>query len=180
MGNPLLRAVAKTVPAEVIRSRSFQQFCDDLLESMFEHDGSGLAAPQVFESVRVVVFSFEGGDPIFLINPVVTPISDETREGYEGCLSVPGLRGMVTRWLDIRVDGLNREGKPFAFEAHGWPARIVQHEVDHLDGVLYVDKAAPGSLAFLPEYRRFGPPIPLPKGHDEDEESDEEGADDEE
>lgn len=180
MGNPVLRVPCKPVPVEVIKSKTFQQFCEDLLESMIEHDGTGLAAPQVYESVRVVVFVFDDGDPMFLINPVITPISEERRDGYEGCLSIPGLRGKVTRWLDIRVDGLNRQGKPFAFEAHGWPARIVQHECDHLDGVLYTDRAEPASLAFLPEYRRFGPPIPLPKGEEDEEESEDQDAEDEE
>lgn len=180
MGNPVLRLATEPVPVEVIRSRAFQRFLDDLLESMIEHDGTGLAAPQVFESVRAVVFCFDDSDPIFLVNPVITPISEERRDGYEGCLSVPGLRGKVSRWLDIRVDALDRDGKPFAFEAHGWPARIVQHECDHLDGVLYVDRAEPGSLAYLAEFRRFGPPIPLPKGHEDEEEEDAEDDGDEE
>lgn len=169
MGNPVLRAVAAPVPVESIRTPAFQKFCDDLLESMIEHDGTGLAAPQVHESVRVVVMSIDGGDPIFLVNPVITPLDGETAEGYEGCLSVPNLRGKVTRWVNIRVDAFNRAGKPVAFEAHGWPARVVQHECDHLDGVLYVDRADPKSLAFLPEYRRFGPPVELPEKDREDE-----------
>lgn len=186
MGNPVLRKVAAPVPLAVIPSRSFQQFCDDLLESMIEHDGTGLAAPQVHESVRVVVFCFEDSDPVFLVNPVITPLSDELRAGYEGCLSVPNLRGKVDRFLHIRVDALTREGKPIAFEAHGWPARIVQHECDHLDGVLYVDRADPKSLAFLPEYRRFGPPVKLPRlaededGEEEGEEVEDDDGDDEE
>ncbi len=169
MGNPVLRQVAEPVSAEGIHSKAFQRFCDDLLESMIEHDGTGLAAPQVYESVRVVVFSIDGGDPMFLVNPVITPLNDARRDGYEGCLSVPNLRGKVSRFLHIRVDALNRHGKPLAFEAHGWPARIVQHECDHLDGVLYVDLADPKSLAFLPEFRRFGPPIRIPKPEVEEE-----------
>jgi peptide deformylase len=180
MGNPVLREIAQPVPPDSIRSKAFQQFCEDLLESMIEHDGTGLAAPQVHESVRVVVFSIDGGDPIFLINPVITPLSPETAEGYEGCLSVPNLRGKVQRWSHIRVDALNRAGKSFAFEAHGWPARVVQHECDHLDGVLYVDRADPKSLAFLGEYRRFGPPVPLPEKDREDEDKDEDADEGEE
>ena len=180
MGNPILRRIADPVPPELIPSPTFQQFCDDLLDSMNEHDGTGLAAPQVHESIRVVVFRFEDSDPMFLVNPVITPLSDELRAGYEGCLSVPNMRGKVDRWMHIRVDALTRTGAPIAFEAHGWPARIVQHECDHLDGVLYVDRAEPKSLAFLPEYRRFGPPIRLPAvAGDEDEEGDEDAADDE-
>lgn len=181
MGHPVLRQVAAPVPAEVIRTRAFQQFCDDLLESMCEHDGTGLAAPQVHEQVRVVVFVIEDGEPMFLVNPVITPLSDELRAGYEGCLSVPNLRGKVERYMHIRVDALGRDGKPIAFEAHGWPARVVQHECDHLDGVLYVDRADPKSLAFLPEYRRFGPPVKLAKIPRSDADpSAEEGENDEE
>ena len=180
MGNPILRTIAQPVPPESIRSKAFQQFCEDLLESMFEHDGTGLAAPQVHESVRVVVFCIDDGDPIFLINPVITPLEAETAEGYEGCLSVPNLRGKVERWMHVRVDALNRAGKHYSFEAHGWPARVVQHECDHLDGVLYVDRADPKSLAFLPEYRRFGPPVLLPEKDREPEDEDSEDSEDSE
>jgi peptide deformylase len=166
MGNPVLREVADPVDPELLASASFQDFCDDLLESMEEHDGAGLAAPQVFHSLRVVVFQLsEEQGPIFLVNPVITAISEARAWGYEGCLSVPELRGRVERWVDIRVDAIDREGRPFAFEAHGYAARVVQHECDHLDGVLYVDRADPKSLCFLREFRRYGPPV----GGDEDE-----------
>jgi len=171
MGNPVLRQVAAHVEAAEIRTRAFQAFCDDLYDTMLEEDGLGLAAPQVHRSQRVVVFQLQGEeDPMFLINPVIVPLSETRAWGYEGCLSVPELRGRVERWVDIRVDALDRKGKPFAFEAHGWAARVVQHECDHLDGVLYVDRAQVGSLAFLKEYRRYGPPIKGPEAEDDGEE----------
>jgi peptide deformylase len=173
MGHPVLRQIAAVVPKERIKSAEFQRFCDDLLESMYELDGAGLAAPQVHVSERVVVFELDEEDgPMFLINPVITPLSEEKVGGYEGCLSVPGLRGKVDRYVSIRVECLDRKGKAMKFEAHGWAARVVQHECDHLDGVLYVDRADPRSLAFLPEYKRYGPLVPT--GAD-DEEADGEG-----
>lgn len=170
MGNPVLRRVADEVSAETLASHEFQSFLDDLYDSMLDQDGVGLAAPQVHRSQRVVVFQLDSDEePMFLINPVITPQSDARTWGYEGCLSIPDLRGRVERWVDIRVDALDREGRPFAFMAHGWAARVVQHECDHLDGVLYIDRAQTGSLAFLKEYRRFGPPI----GGDEPDEGEE-------
>lgn len=166
MGNPILRIVAEPVAAADIPNPDFQRFCDDLYESMLDQDGIGLAAPQVYRSQRVVVLQIDREqEPMFLINPTITPIGADKAFGYEGCLSVPEMRGRVERWLDIRVVALGRSGEQAVFEAHGWAARVVQHECDHLDGVLYVDRAEVGSLAFLKEFRRYGPPI----GGEEDE-----------
>ncbi len=181
MGNPVLRKIAEPVSPGQLRTEEFQRFCDDLLESMYEQDGAGLAAPQVHESVRVVVFELDGDTgPIFLVNPVVTPVGTDTGLSYEGCLSVPEMRAQVRRFLHVHVLAQHRDGSPVEFEAHGYAARVVQHECDHLDGVLYVDRAEPGSLCFLKEFRRYGPPVPNPPRGDEegDEEDDEE--DDEE
>lgn len=169
MGNPILRQVAEPVSPERIADPDFQRFCDDLYESMLEHDGLGLAAPQVFCSERVVVIQLDSDEePMFLVNPEIHPIGEELAEGYEGCLSVPELRGLVSRPNAVRVSALDRHGKSFRFEAHGWAARVVQHECDHLDGVLYVDRAEPRSLAFLKEYRRYGPPIAIQKEEGEE------------
>jgi peptide deformylase len=169
LGHPILRQIAAPVSPKQLASSRFRQFCNDLLESMYEQDGVGLAAPQVHESIRVVVFELsEEQGPIFLINPVITPISEARAWSYEGCLSVPEMRGRVERWVDIRVEALDRHGEPFVFEAHGYPARVVQHECDHLDGVLYIDRADPKSLAFLKEYRAHGPLV-TGQGDDEDE-----------
>lgn len=173
MGHPILRRVADSVPVEEILTPSFQQFLRDLLESMYEADGTGLAAPQVHVSRRVVVLIVdEDIGPMFLINPVITPLGTSTRSGYEGCLSLPSMRGRVERPDAIRVVALDQNGKPLRFEAHGWAARVVQHECDHLDGVLYIDRADPLSLAFLPEYRRHGPLIPSDEDEDDDDEDD--------
>ncbi|MDP2316799.1 MAG: peptide deformylase [Pseudomonadota bacterium] len=167
MGHPILREVAVPVPPERFASAEFQRFCDDLLESMYELDGAGLAAPQVHVSERVVVFELEEEDgPMFLVNPVITPLTEETAGGYEGCLSVPGMRGRVERVTAVRVECRDRHGKVLSFEAHGWAARVVQHECDHLDGVLYIDRADPKSLAFLPEFRRYGPLVPSGDGEE--------------
>ncbi|MSQ01499.1 MAG: peptide deformylase [Myxococcales bacterium] len=174
MGNPVLRQITAAVAPDELACDDFQAFLDDLYESMLEEDGVGLAAPQVHRSQRVVVIQLDPDEePIFLINPVVRPITEAQTWGYEGCLSVPELRGRVLRWVDVRVDALDRDGQPLVFEAHNWAARVVQHECDHLDGVLYVDRAQVGSLAFLKEYRRFGPPV---RGDDDDDAE----ADDEE
>jgi peptide deformylase len=176
MGHPVLRKPSDPVPLEEIGTPAFQQFCADLLETMYEYEGTGLAAPQVHVSKRVVVLVIDDDTgPMFLVNPVVTPKGKKKLSGYEGCLSVPNMRGKVDRHEHIRVVALDRTGARLVFEAFGWAARVVQHECDHLDGVLYVDRADPKSLAFLPEYRRFGPLIPS----DEDEE-DEEGDEGEE
>jgi peptide deformylase len=167
MGHPVLREVAVAVPPERFATPEFQRFCDDLLESMYELDGAGLAAPQVHVSERVVVFELEEEDgPMFLVNPVITPLTEETVGGYEGCLSLPNMRGRVERVTSVRVACRDRHGKPLTFEAHGWAARVVQHECDHLDGVLYIDRADPKSLAFLPEFRRYGPLVPTGDGEE--------------
>ncbi|MFZ5476177.1 MAG: peptide deformylase [Myxococcota bacterium] len=167
MGHPVLRQIAAPVPREEIRSEPFQRFCDDLYETMLDQDGVGLAAPQVHVGRRVVVFELdEDMGPMWLVNPVVTPIGEDKVGGYEGCLSLPGMRGRVDRFLGVTVEALDRNGDAISFEAHGWAARVVQHECDHLDGVLYIDRADTKSMAFLPEYKRYGPLVPA--GDDEE------------
>ena len=176
MGHPILRRIADPVSAAELASPTFQAFCDDLLETMYEYDGTGLAAPQVHVSKRVVVLVLEDdAGPMFLINPVITPKGKEKKSGYEGCLSLPAMRGRVERWDHIRVVAVQRDGSGVAFEAYGWAARVVQHECDHLDAVLYIDRADPKSMAFLPEYRKYGPLIP---SDEDDEEEDEDVGED--
>lgn len=156
-GHPVLRFVAEAVLPAVIPSPGFQGFLDDLLETMRDYDGTGLAAPQVHVSMRVVVLTLsDERGPEFMINPVVTPLTDDALRTWEGCLSLPGLRAAVDRPRAVRVEFLDREGTPRAYELHGFPAVVVQHEVDHLDGVLFVDRADMRTLSFLDEYRRFG------------------------
>ncbi len=158
IGHPVLRMVAQPVAPELISSPEFQRFCDDLLETMEEYDGAGLAAPQVHVSMRVVgvELSSRRGPEVF-VNPVIEPITEELGGMWEGCLSVPDMRGAVARPRAVRLTAVDRHGEFVGLELEGLPAIIVQHECDHLDGVLFVDRMDPRTFAFLDEYRRFGP-----------------------
>ena len=173
MGHPVLRQVSREVTPEEIAAPGFQQFCEDLLDTMDEHDGAGLAAPQVHMPLRVVVLTLtdERGTGFF-VNPVITVLSDSTRRTWEGCLSVAGLRGLVERFDHIQIQALDRDGTEKIIEVQGYGAVVIQHECDHLDGVLYVDKVVPRSLAFTTEYRRWGPPEELESDDDYDDDYD--------
>ncbi len=180
MGHPVLRLVAQPVSREHIGGAGFQRFCEDLLETMIEYDGAGLAAPQVHVPLRVAVLTLDGEDEArFFVNPVVTPLGETTTRTWEGCLSVPGMRGLVERPDKVRVQATMRDGSPFDEVLEGFPAVVVQHEFDHLDGVLYVDKVLPRSLVFLDEYRRWGPPEEYDDELEEDDELEDELEDDE-
>ena len=166
LGHPVLRQVAAPVPPEEVASPAIQALIRDLHDTVREVEGAGLAAPQIHESLRVVVLQLLPGEPLRTwVNPVLTPLSDDTAVGPEGCLSVPGLRGSVRRFTHLQVEGLDAEGAPFLLELRGFPAVVAQHECDHLDGVLYTDRVEPRTLAFLEEHRRFAaprPPLPRP------------------
>lgn len=155
MGHPVLRLIAEPVDPNDITTVDFQRFLDDMLETMEEYDGAGLAAPQVYTSIRVVVLTLDE-EPEFLINPEITVLSEGTSKSVEGCLSVEDIRGVVERPNHIRLDAYGRDGAKKSYELRGFPAVVTQHECDHLDGVLYVDRADPLTLAFLREYHRFG------------------------
>jgi len=165
LGHPVLRRAAAAVPPESILSPEIQQLVDDMLETMEEYDGAGLAAPQVHVSQRVVIYGVDENPrypdaesvPLtVLVNPVVTPLTQDLEEDWEGCLSVPGLRGVVSRPSRVRVEAWGRDGRPLRFEADGFHARVVQHECDHLDGILYVDRmTSMETLTFLPEFQRY-------------------------
>lgn len=165
LGHPMLRRVAEPVPPAGIGAREVQRLVDDLIETMREYDGAGLAAPQVHVSRRIVVFEVVANpeDPetsevplTVLINPEVTPVTETMEEGWEGCLSVPGLRGLVPRHAAVRVDAYDRRGKVLRFTAQGFHARIVQHECDHLLGTVYLDRMrSMASLSFLDEFVRY-------------------------
>ncbi len=171
MGHPVLRMVAEPVPIESIPTPAFQQFCEDMLETMHEYDGAGLAAPQVYTSLRVVVADLETGNgPEFLINPEIEVLTDEHSGMMEGCLSIEGLRGRVYRPNHIRLSFYNRAAERVEYELTGFSATVTQHECDHLDGVLFVDRCDTGTLAFLREYRRWGPLDELGQDNDEHEE----------
>ena len=169
MGHPILRTICQELTPEQIVNPGFQQFCDDLFETMMEYDGAGLAAPQVHVPLRVVVLTLtDERGPEFFINPVITVLSDSTRRTWEGCLSVEGFRGLVERPDHVRIVAYDRDATEKILEIQGFGAVVIQHECDHLDGVLYVDRIEPRSLMFLEEYRRFGPPEEYADDDEED------------
>jgi peptide deformylase len=165
LGHPVLRKVAEPVSPEAIRAPEIQQLIDDMLETMDDHDGAGLAAPQVHVSRRVVVYGVEASPrhpdadavPLtVLVNPKITFLTEDEEEDWEGCLSVPDLRGMVPRRTQIRVEAYDRDAKPLRYTAEGFHARVVQHECDHLDGKVYLDRMrSMATLSFLPEFQRY-------------------------
>ena len=155
MGHPVLRTPAEPVPEDEVRSVPVQQLIEDMLDTCEEYEGIGLAAPQVHFSVQLVILEIDDTGPTIWINPELTPLTDELVYTFEGCLSVPGLRGLVGRPASIRVNALNRHGDPIEQELHGFPAVVAQHECDHLSGTLYVDKVVPRTLTFLEEHSRF-------------------------
>ena len=167
MGHPVLRAKAKPLSAADIKHPAFQALIEDLLDTMAEYHGVGLAAPQIHESLRVFVGVLEsakpgGGEDVpdpeaaVIINPEVTTIGEEVVEDWEGCLSIPDIRGRVPRAREIRLRGLNREGGRIDLTLRDFPARVAQHEADHLDGVLFFDRMRTfETLTFLDEYSRY-------------------------
>lgn len=160
MGHPVLRKKARALEPTEVRTAAFQKLVDDMLETMNEYSGIGLAGPQVHESVRLFVAGIdnEGGTlrVVPFINPEIAPAGDAVVEDWEGCLSIPDIRGLVPRARDIVVRALDRRGKPLEMSLSGFPARVVQHEADHLDGVLFVDRMRGlQSLTFLEEYGRY-------------------------
>ena len=154
MGNPDLLKVSELVDFE---KDDLTTLIEDMKETMKANDGAGLAAPQIGVFKRLVIFGFDTNDRYpeadsvpftVLINPIITPLSDEQENGWEGCLSVPGLRGVVPRYTHIRYEGYDAEGNKIEREVEDFHARVVQHECDHLDGILYPMK--------IEDYRYFG------------------------
>jgi peptide deformylase len=171
MGHPVLRAKARPIHPSEIRTPKVQQLIDDMFETMREYQGVGLAAPQVHESLRVFVAGFpprpgrdddeddeEGEDvpEMALINPEIEVVSRDAVEDWEGCLSIPDIRGRVPRAKQIVARAFDRTGKKIEFPASGFTARVIQHETDHLDGVLFFDRMKNfQSLTFLDEFGRY-------------------------
>jgi peptide deformylase len=160
LGHPSLRAPAQPLDPARIESVAIQELIDDLIATMREAQGVGLAAPQVGEEVQLFVSDPAGGaDPAavrVVINPMLTPLSGEPLYDWEGCLSIPGLRGLVPRHPAVRVRGLDRAGKPLDAVVEGLEARIVQHENDHLNGVVFLDRMRDfRSLAFFEEWQLY-------------------------
>jgi peptide deformylase len=168
LGHPVLRAKALPVPKGEITSARIQRLIDDMFETMVEYAGIGLAAPQVHESLRVFVAGVRKADVttpmnddsdmplITIINPEVVPVGESISSGWEGCLSIPDIRGQVPRPDSVRVRAFDRTGRRIELVAEGLPARVVQHERDHLDGVLFFDRMTTlDSLTFMDEFRRY-------------------------
>jgi len=166
MGHPALRRRARALDPEEIGTPAVQQLIDDMMETMADYQGIGLAAPQVHEGVRLFVAGYEdesAGDRehaplkvLALINPEVEPIGKEQVEDWEGCLSIPEIRGRVRRARDIRVKAYDRDGLRVELKAHGYFARVIQHETDHLDGLLFIDRMESfESLTFIEEYGKY-------------------------
>jgi peptide deformylase len=161
MGHPVLREGARAVDKSELKNTAVQDLIDSMIDTMHEYSGVGLAAPQVHEGIRVFVAMLDPdgrgeGDPIAFVNPEIMVVGDQTVEGWEGCLSIPDVRGRVPRAQHIRVSALDRHGKRFELELKDFPARVVQHETDHLDGVLFLDRMRSfESLTYLEEYSRY-------------------------
>ena len=164
IGHPVLRQRAREVSREELATAETQQFIDDLIETMRDANGAGLAAIQVYRPIRICAIEV-GDNPRYpykpripltvLVNPVLTPLGDETFDNNEGCLSVPNLRGDVPRFVHLRVQGWDRHGADVDLDVHGLSAGTYQHEVDHLDATLFVDRVRdPRTLTTWTEFER--------------------------
>jgi peptide deformylase len=165
LGHPVIRAVARRVQPEEIATRQFQQLLDDMVETMHEYNGVGLAAPQVHLAIQVAVLEVANHPrypdmprvPLtFLINPQVTILDAAVIEDWEGCLSIPEMRGVAPRFKCLQVAALGRNGEALDFVAQDFHARVIQHETDHLKGEVYLDRMPNlKSLSHLAEWERF-------------------------
>ena len=165
IGHPVLRQRAREVERDELLAAPMQRFIDDLVETMRDASGAGLAAIQVHQPVRIFAvevkdnprYPYKPNVPLtILVNPVITRLTEETFENFEGCLSVPNLRGLVERCAEVRVTGWDREGKPCERVARGLTAGTFQHENDHLDGTIFVDRVKdPRTLCTWAEFDRF-------------------------
>ena len=164
LGHPVLRQVARPVPVEAIRSADVQRLIDDMIETMREYDGAGLAANQVHTLQQICVIEVTGNPrypdapniPLtVLINPVVTPLTADMEDGWEGCLSVPDMRGQVPRHTAVRLQCHDREGQRLDLVAKEFFARVIQHETDHLNGIVYLDRMRDlGTLTHIAEWNK--------------------------
>lgn len=165
LGHPVLRKQAVSLTSQEIASSEIQKLIDDMIDSMREYDGVGLAAPQIHVSKQIAVLEVNENVrypdapkvPLtVLINPKITSRSKNLIEGWEGCLSIPDLRGIVPRGASLICEALDRNGKPVKIEAKDFFARVIQHEWDHLQGNVYIDRMADlKTLSYLSEFARF-------------------------
>jgi peptide deformylase len=172
LGHPVLREKARTVTPAVLKKPATQTLIDNMIETMIEYHGVGLAAPQVHESQMLAVIESEGKRgkiPLtVLVNPVVTLLEGEMLEDWEGCLSIPDLRGRVARHSKLQVEALDRHGATMKFVAEGFFARVIQHEYDHLMGHVYLDRMGDlHTLTHLEEMQRFWASEPEPDEPDQ-------------
>jgi peptide deformylase len=161
MGHPVLRERARPLEKSDIRGAVVQKLIDDMIDTMHEYHGVGLAGPQVHEGLRLFVALLEEDpdsktDATVVINPQIVPNTPAVEEGWEGCLSIPDIRGRVPRHTDITVRALDREGRTLELMLKNFAARVAQHETDHLDGVLFFDRMkSMQTLTYLDEYSRY-------------------------
>ena len=167
MGHPVLRSKTRPIEKSELKTVVVQKLIDDMIDTMTEYHGVGLAAPQVHEGLRLFVAALdpehEGGqdededpEPLVIVNPEIAVLGGEVVEDWEGCLSIPDIRGRVPRAREIRVRALDRHGDRIELRAHDFSARVIQHETDHLDGILFFDRMKSfQSLTFLDEYSRY-------------------------
>jgi len=161
MGHPVLRERARPLDKSDIKSAVVQKLIDDMIDTMHEYHGVGLAGPQVHEGLRMFVALLDDepdskSPAVVVINPEIVPNTQATEEGWEGCLSIPDIRGMVPRYTDITLKAIDRDGRSVDLQLKNFAARVAQHETDHLDGVLFFDRMkSMQSLTFLDEYSRF-------------------------
>jgi len=161
MGHPVLRERARSLDKSELKDPFLQKLIDDMIETMHEYHGVGLAGPQVHEGLRLFVALLDEdpdskSEATAIINPEIVPNGSDKREGWEGCLSIPDIRGMVPRFTDITVVALDRHGQRIERRLKDFPARVVQHETDHLDGILFFDRmTSMMSLTYLEEYSRY-------------------------
>ena len=163
MGHPVLRQKARALERTDLRSPVVQKLIDDMIETMVEYHGVGLAAPQVHEGLRLFVASLDHDEssdpppePVAIINPEIIQVGDAVEEDWEGCLSIPDIRGRVPRAAEIKLRAWGRDGERLELTARHYAARVIQHETDHLDGILFFDRMRSfDSLTFLDEYSRY-------------------------
>lgn len=161
MGHPVLRQQARAIEPKELKTVLLQKFIDDMIQTMDEYSGVGLAAPQVHESLRIFVAHLDAegrsaGDPMAIVNPEIEIVGNEILEGWEGCLSIPDIRGRVTRAARIRVSALDRHGKRIEINTQDFPARVIQHETDHLNGILFFDRMRSfETLTYMEEFSRY-------------------------
>lgn len=165
MGHPTLREISLPLSKEEIQTKETQKFIDDLIATMKSENGAGIAAPQVGILKRVFIMECRNNPrypdkeefPLsILINPEITFLGEDIIDSWEGCLSIPNIRGLLPRHKKVLLKGLDRNGEVYSKELEGFQAVVAQHELDHLDGVLFIDRMTDMKhLSFLAEYMRF-------------------------